>query len=71
MKKKELHTYREKPMPEIEKEIREARARLEALKFDLVRGKVKNIREVRAVKKTIAQLLTLREARVREGTHVS
>jgi len=71
MKKKELRIYREKPMPEIEKEIREARARLEALKFDLVRGKVKNIREVRAVKKTIAQLLTLRETRVREGTHVS
>lgn len=63
MKKKDLHAYREKPIPEIEKEIRESRARLEALTFDLAVGKVKNIREVRAVKKTIAQLLTLRQAR--------
>ncbi|MFH1192894.1 MAG: 50S ribosomal protein L29 [Candidatus Jorgensenbacteria bacterium] len=63
MKKKELHTYREKPIPEIEKEIREFRTRLEALTFDLAGGKVKNIREVRNVKKTIAQLLTLRRAR--------
>jgi ribosomal protein L29 len=63
MKKRELNIHREKPISEIEKEVREARARLEGLKFDLAGGKVKNIREVRAVRKTIAQLLTLRRAR--------
>ncbi len=63
MKQKEFNTYREKPVAEIEKELRESRARLETLKFDLVSGKVKNIREVKFVKKTIAQLLTLRRTR--------
>lgn len=63
MKKKDLNLHREKPVLEIEKEIREARARLEGLTFDLAAGKVKNIREVRAVKRSIAQLLTLHQAR--------
>lgn len=45
---------------ELEKEIREFRARLEALRFDLAAGKVKNIKEIKAVRKSIAQLLTLR-----------
>ncbi len=66
MKKKELATHKNKPVVEIEKELREARARLEALQFDLAAGKVKNIREVRATKKTIAQLLTLRRGKAAE-----
>ncbi len=63
MKKKDLQLHREKPIAEVEKELHDARARLEALRFDLAAGKVKNIREIRSVKKTIAQLLTLRRAR--------
>lgn len=41
------------------KEIRELESRKEALQFDLAAGKVKNIREIRDVKKSVAQLKTL------------
>jgi len=60
MKRKEFQTKKEKPVAELEKEIREFRARLESLRFDLAAGKVKNIKEIKAVRKSIAQLLTLR-----------
>lgn len=60
MKRKEFQSKKEKPVVELEKEIREFRARLEALRFDLAAGKVKNIKEIKAVRKNIAQLLTLR-----------
>lgn len=60
MKRKEFQAQKEKPVAELEKEIREYRARLEALQFDLAAGKVKNIKEIKAVKKNIAQLLTIR-----------
>lgn len=63
MKKKELQSKKEKPVVELEKEIREFRARLESLRFDLAAGKVKNIKEIKAVRKNIAQLLTLRRNR--------
>lgn len=59
MKKKEFQTYREKSLEDIEKELLSARERLATLKFDLLKGKVKNIREMRKEKKMIAQLLTL------------
>lgn len=60
MKRKEFQIQKEKPVVELEKEIREYRARLEVLRFDLAAGKVKNIKEIKAVKKNIAQLLTIR-----------
>lgn len=59
MKKKELTTHRGKSVEDIMKEIRELEARKEALQFDLAAGKVKNIREIRTVKKSVAQLNTL------------
>lgn len=60
MKRKEFQSNKEKPVAELEKEIREYRARLEMLRFDLAAGKVKNIKEIKAIRKSIAQLLTLR-----------
>lgn len=59
MKKKEFWGYREKTKEDVEKAVREYRERFLTLRFDLARGKVKNIREIRSVKKSIAQLLTL------------
>jgi ribosomal protein L29 len=59
MKKKELAEYKNKSIDELEKELANFRARLSALKWDLVQGKVKNIREIRQIKKTVAQILTL------------
>jgi len=39
--------------------ISENREKLRALRFDLASGKVKNVREVRKVKKNIARMFTL------------
>jgi ribosomal protein L29 len=60
MKKKDLQNHKTKPSIELEKELNGQRTRLNALKFDLAAGKVKNIREIRHIKKNIAQILTLK-----------
>jgi len=56
MNTKEL---RKKPKKDLEKILREDRAKLQQLRFDLVAGKVKNVREIRATRKAIARILTL------------
>ena len=56
MKAKEL---RQKPKEELKKQLTDSREKLRLLRFDLAGGKVKNIREIREVKKTIARILTL------------
>ncbi len=60
MKKKELEKFKNKTLAELDKEISDYRERLANLKVDLSLGKVKNIKEVQAVKKSIAQLLTIK-----------
>ncbi len=60
MKKKEFEQHKSKPPSDLEREILEYRTKLRSLRFDLAAGKVKNIKEIQAVKKSIAQLLTLR-----------
>lgn len=62
MKKKELKVYGSKSADEVAKEIRERRVRLNELKFVLAAGKTANVKEIRAVKKEIAQLLTIENA---------
>ena len=59
MKKKNLQELRNKAAAELEKDLALNRERLRALKFDLAAGKVKNIKEIQTVKKTIAQILTI------------
>lgn len=60
MKSREtLKGLRGKSRPELEKELKEYRNRLWKLGGELVVGKVKNVREIRAVKRAIAQVLTL------------
>lgn len=56
MKFKELKIL---PKEELERLLNEYKERLRTLRFDLSFGKVKNIREIREVKKTIARILTL------------
>ena len=63
MKRKELENFKTKPLPEVDKEVRLHEERLMNLKKDLVLGKVKNIREIRQIKKSLAQLLTLKRSR--------
>ena len=56
MKTKELRT---KTNSELQKLLQDNHERMRQLRFDLASGKVKNIREIRKVKKIIAQVLTL------------
>lgn len=50
---------RQKTKTESERFLQEERERLRVLQFDLVAGKVKNVREIRQIKKDIARILTL------------
>lgn len=58
MKKRDFQDLKNKITPELRKELSEAREKLRKLKFDLAAGKVKNVREIKDVKKYIAVLLT-------------
>ncbi len=63
MKAQEL---RKKSDKELHMLLHELRAKLLDLKFDLSAGKVKNVREIRKVKKDIARILTvLRERQLK------
>jgi ribosomal protein L29 len=50
---------RQKSKDELKKILGDNREKLRQLRFDLAAGKVKNVREVRRVKKEISQILTL------------
>ncbi len=66
MAKKNPKDFTNKPLIELQKELNEGRQKLIDLKFNLAAGKVKNIKEVKKVKKTIAQLLTAANAQKKE-----
>jgi len=59
MKKKEIQQIKNKPLPELRKDLADYREKLRKLKFDLSQGKVKNIKEIQETKKIIARILTL------------
>ena len=50
---------KKKPKRNLEKILREKKERLSSLYFDLAAGKVKNVREIRQIKRDIARILTL------------
>jgi len=56
MKIKEL---RQKPKDELQNLMAEKKEGLRTLRFDLSSGKVKNVREIRTIRKDIAKILTL------------
>jgi len=56
MKAKEL---KQKSKKELERLLLNDREKLRQLKFDLSAGKVKNVREIRKIKKDIARILTI------------
>ena len=60
MKQKEkIREFSRMPKGELQRTLQGLRERLRQLRFDLMAGKVKNVREIRAIKKDIARLLTL------------
>ena len=56
MKAKELKQKSEK---ELQRLLQEDREKLRQLRFDLSAGKVKNVREIRKIKKDIARIMTV------------
>lgn len=56
MKTKEL---RQKTKEELQKLISEQREKLRTLRFDVALKEIKNVREIRKVKKNIAKILTI------------
>jgi len=59
MKKKDWQQLKNKPLPEVQKNLADYQEKLRKLKFDLAVGKVKNIKEIKEVKKAIARMLAL------------
>ena len=56
MKAKEI---KQRPKKELQKLLQDSREKLRQLRFDLVSGRVKNVREIRKIKKDIARILTI------------
>lgn len=54
-----IQELRQKSKTELQKMLQDSRERLRQLRFDLAAGKVKNVREIRKIKKEIAKILTL------------
>ena len=59
MKRKIFQETKNKLTTELQKDLVGHREHLRILKFDLAAGKVKNIKEMQEIKKTIAQILTI------------
>ncbi len=58
MKRKEIIELKTKPVAELKKFVSDADEKLRAMKFDLAAGKVKNVKDIKALKKDIARALT-------------
>jgi large subunit ribosomal protein L29 len=58
MKKKDIQEMKNKSVPELQKLVTDGTERLRALRFDLAAGKVKNVAELREVRKSIARAKT-------------
>ena len=59
IKRKDLQIFRERSLQEIAREAAGIKKKLSEVRFELASGKGKNLREVRRLKTTLAQLLTL------------
>jgi len=54
-----ISEIRQRSKKELQKLLQELREKLRQLRFDLSSGKVKNVREIRIIKKDIARILTI------------
>lgn len=54
-----IKEFRRLSRSELQRVLKEKREKLRQLRFDLIAGKVKNVREIREIKKDIARILTL------------
>ena len=54
-----INELRQRPKEELQRILKDSREKLRAFRFDLASGKVKNVREIRMIKKDIARILTI------------
>ncbi|MBI5401540.1 50S ribosomal protein L29 [Candidatus Wolfebacteria bacterium] len=59
MKKQDFQQLKNKATAELQKDLKTYQEKLRDLKFDLAAGKIKNIGEIKNVKKAIAKILTI------------
>jgi len=59
MKKNDFQQYKTKSDSELRKDLGDFREKLRKFKFDLAQGKVKDIKEIKEVKKNIARIMGL------------
>ena len=60
MKQKEkIREFSRLPKQELQRNLSEKRERLRQLRFDLASGKVKNVREIREIRRDIARIMTI------------
>ena len=55
----DANTYRQKTIEALIRDLEDAKEKLKTLEFKLSSNQVKNVREIRAIKKTIARIKTL------------
>ncbi len=53
-----ISEIKQKPKKELQRLLQNNQDKLRQLRFDLASGKVKNVREIRQIKKDIARILT-------------
>jgi ribosomal protein L29 len=63
MKKNETKELKNKSLLELHETLIKDRESLRVLRFDLYNGKVKNVRAIREIRKTIARILTFIRAK--------
>lgn len=66
MKKREIQDLKTKPLPELLKFVKEGKERLRILRFDLAAGKVKDVGELRELRKDVARALTFAKGAERQ-----
>mgnify|MGYP001106954231 CR=1 FL=1 len=54
-----IRELRQKSFADLQKILTNSREKLRQFRFDLASGKLKNVREIRELKKDIAQILTI------------
>ncbi len=59
MKKQDFQQLKSKSHAEMQKELRDSQIKLRDLKFELAAGKVKNVSDIKKLKKVVARLSTL------------
>lgn len=63
MKRGEIQELKNKPKEELTAMLGEMKKKLQSLSFDLLEGKVKNIKSLRDTRKTIARIETFLRAK--------